>query len=759
VPALPSDRPRRPGPRTPATVIVAVTVAGALSAAALGVTGALDGRSTAASVSATSAVVQSPARSVRAAEPAAGGVQAVSEAAAGRVVAAPAASAGRCPAGRGVDLRITSDCVFTGGGVYGNVTITGARVSVADMNQTLRFKSLVVMGRGASFAAGCPRPITRQVLIVMTEKNAKANPMGMGAGVLGAHDADFCLKGARVDRRFDTVDRTYRVGARTAATKNPMGLRKGDRLLFTASTSEPGSRQVVTVTRATGRTFGFTPALRYDVLNEKVSAGGRSIVMNTEVARLSGSNLVVATARGARSHVMTMGRGTTQISGVDLRGVGADFKQYCVHLHLKGDSPHSFVEHSACERPNSRAFVMHGTNKARFEDLVSYESRGSSYLLGEGGPERGNLFKHLLAANPRPAKLGTDDFDAIGQTDNGPSGFWSAASDNVFTDLHAAGIQDGWGVRFDFARFTKNRGVLSGTPGNPSRNRAGIIDGIVAHAVGEPNPGHVCDRFICGTAVFITVKAPLKNDNPRWDKEYDSQFTFAPYAMNHVTAWKSHVGVWATRGVNITNSAVADTCRAYVLQDARLDSSLAMGLTGRGDGGNRCGDTYQGTEAYDFKTVVTNSVFANYGTRGTKGGAFGHWGSQGHDQNVHYGVNAYFNVKLVNVANVLHHPGLAGQEVARNCTARPRGSNGWVRNVGPYKDGYWAFPCAVGGTVVPRSGGMKWVPLSQRGRGGGPERAQWDRSHQHGDPFTKPALMKPLPFRTAPTTAQWAAAR
>ena len=758
MPALPSSPARRRGHRTSATVVVAVTAAAALIGGALTATGAIGGRSKGATVTTTAAVVPARAQAAEAGGPAPVAPVVAQEAAGSVAVAAPAATAGRCPAGRGVDLRITSDCVFTGGGSYGNVTITGARVSVADVNQTLQFKSLVVAGRGASFAAGCPKPITRRVVIVMTEKNAKANPMGMGAGVLGAHDAGFCLKGARVDRRFDTVDRTYRRGTRSAATKNAMNLRKGDRLLFTASTNDPASEQVVTVTGVKGKAFSFTPALRYDVLNEKVGAGGRSIVMNTEVARLSGSNLVVATARGARSHVMTMGRGATQISGVDLVGVGADFKQYCVHLHLKGDSRHSFVEHSVCERPDSRAFVMHGTNKARFEDLVSYRSRGSSFLLGEGGPERGNLFTHLLAANPRPAKLGTDDFDAIGQKDNGPSGFWSAASDNVFTDLHAAGIQDGWGVRFDFSRFTKNRGVLAGSPGNPSRNRAGIIDGIVAHAVGEPSPGHVCDRFICGTAVFISVKAPLKNDNPRWDKEFDSQFTFGKYSMNRVTAWKSHVGVWAERGVDITNSAVADTCRAYILQDARLDSSLAMGLTGRGAGGNNCGDTYQGTEAYDFKTVVTNSVFANYGTKGTKGGAFGHWGSQGHDQNVHYGVNAYFNVKLVNVANVLHHPGLAGESVARNCAARPRGSNGWVRNVGPYKDGYWAFPCAVGGTVVPRSGGMKWVPLSQRGKAGGPERAQWDRSHQHGDPFTKPALMKPLPFRTAPTTAQWAAA-
>jgi hypothetical protein len=312
---------------------------------------------------------------------------------------------------------------------------------------------------------------------------------------------------------------------------------------------------------------------------------------------------------------------------------------------------------------------MHGTNQARFEDLVSFESRGSSYLLGEGGPERGNLFKHLLAANPRSTKLGTDDFDAIGQRDNGPSGFWSAASNNTFTDLHVAGVQDGWGVRFDFDRFTKNRGILAGTPGNPSKNPAGIIDGIVAHAIAEPVPGHVCDRFICGTAVFISAKGRLKNSNKRWDGEYDSQFTFGPYAMNRVVAWKSHVGVWATRGVNLTNSAVADTCRAYVLQDARLDSSLAMGLTGRGDGGNACGDTYQGTEAYDFKTVVTNSVFANYGNNGTKGGAFGAWGSQGHDQVVHYGVNAYFNVKLVNVANRALPPGPgANREVAANCT-------------------------------------------------------------------------------------------
>ncbi len=670
------------------------------------------------------------------------------------VAAAPAAAVAvagskACPKGTGADLTIRSDCTFTRGGSYGNVRIVGARVSVADVNQTLSFKSLVAMGKRSAFLAGCPKPITKRVVLRLTETKASADPMKMGAGVLGAHDAEFCLKGARVDRRFDTVDKTYRKGSRSAATKNTMRLRKGDRLLFTASTSDPDSRQVVTVTRASGKSFSFTPALKTDVLDEKVTAGGRSIEMNTEVARLSGSNLVVETAKGARGHVMTMGKGTTQISGVDLVRVGADFKQYCVHLHLMGNSPKSYVEHSACDRPNSRAFVMHGTNQARFEDLVSFESRGSSYLLGEGGPERGNLFKHLLAANPRSTKLGTDDFDAIGQRDNGPSGFWSAASNNTFTDLHVAGVQDGWGVRFDFDRFPKNRGVLAGTPGNPSKNPAGVIDGIVAHAIAEPVPGHVCDRFICGTAVFISAKGRLKNSNKRWDGEYDSTFSFGPYAMNRVVAWKSHVGVWATRGVNITNSAVADTCRAYILQDARLDSSLAMGLTGRGDGGNACGDTYQGTEAYDFKTVVTNSVFANYGVKGTKGGAFGHWGSQGHDQNVHYGVNAYVNITLVNVANVLHHPGLAGQEVARNCTARPRGSNGWVRNVGPYRDGYWAFPCAVGGTVVPNSGGMKWVPLSQRGKAGGPEPAQWDGSHQHGDPFANPALLRPLVARTA----------
>jgi hypothetical protein len=42
-------------------------------------------------------------------------------------------------------------------------------VSVADVNQTLSFKSLVAMGKGAAFLAGCPKPITQRVVIRITE--------------------------------------------------------------------------------------------------------------------------------------------------------------------------------------------------------------------------------------------------------------------------------------------------------------------------------------------------------------------------------------------------------------------------------------------------------------------------------------------------------------------------------------------------------------------------------------------------------------
>lgn len=729
---------RRPASWLGKTVVAVVAGAG-LAAVAVGV--APLGNASDASVAATGARAAKPVPAAPAADAAAtdpvDAESAPKPAAAAPIAAEAELPAATCPAGGG-DLEITKSCVIRTSASYGNVTImNGARVFVADAGLTLKFRSLVAMGEGSAFLAGCPTALTKKLTIVMTEKDANANPHGMGAGVLGAHGGQLCLKGERRDRRFDKVARGYAAGTTTVETQRAMNLRKGDRVLFTASTNSPASAQVVTVTEGSGTTFSFTPALRTAVLGTTVTRGGRTLPMYTEVARLSGSTVVVKTATGTLGHVMGMGStATMQIAGVDLVKMGTGFGRYCAHMHLMGNQPNSYVVNSACDVPNSRAFVMHGTNSARFQDLVSWRSRGTSFLLGEGCPEKNNHFLNLLAANPRSATLGTDDFDAVGQADRGPSGFWSCASNNTFNGLYASGVDGGWGIRLDFERFTKNRGLLSSTPGNPQRYKAGVIRGLYVHSIAEPTPGHLVERFMGGTGVFISGKIA---DGVR-------DYTFGRYKVDRVVVWKANVGVWAGGEVTITRGAVGDTGRAYVLQNARVDQGMCTGLTGVGER-TRVTDP-QCTESYDFATMFTNGVMADYGWG--KLGAIGFWDAYGYDQVVFYGIPLFANVNMVNVGRVFAHKAPDGHEAKAACTAPASGLAAWLSNVeGGVPgggDGYLGFPCAVGGTQL-KDSTFKVVPVSQRAKSVHPD--LYDGNY-HDDPFRAGAYTPKLPIPPAP---------
>jgi hypothetical protein len=184
-----------------------------------------------------------------------------------------------------------------------------------------------------------------------------------------------------------------------------------------------------------------------------------------------------------------------------------------------------------------------------------------------------------------------------------------------------------------------------------------------------------------------------------------------------------------------------DTNRALVLQDARVDDGLVVCSSGVGA---QAGGIQIGTEAYDFKTMVTNSVFARCG-KGDRGGAIGFQGAYGHDQTVFYGTGLLAKVRFVDVGRTLWHPAPEGNEARGTCEWG--GMALWVRDVGTMRgDGYVGFPCARGGSYPDRSN-LKLVPVSQRGS---IRPVLFDGSQQHSDPFRKGAYAERLTPRTSP---------
>jgi hypothetical protein len=628
----------------------------------------------------------------------------------------------------GGDVHIAVSCVIDRDVTAGDVVVSGgATVSVADVDLTLSVRSLKVMG-GGRFLAGCPTPLTSRLRIRITDDGNRDAP-GMGAGVIGSMDGDFCLVGAYDGPGFSPLAGTVRAGDTSVTTKQPLRAQPGQRIALATTDRDLDHSETVTVTAvsADGRELSVEPAIRYEHLcTQKSYRGGKSITMCGDVAALD-RNIMVSPVDGAVGHMMFMGAGDVQVGGVHLDRMGYAKARYGgVHFHGKGDAPGSFMARNSCTNSGARCFVVHATNKSFMVDNVAFNTECSAILAGEDGVETDNVYRHNLALNTHPCDL--DDFDGGSA---GPSGIWSAAADQTFIDNHVAG-NIGWGFHMDTGRFDRPRGMSAGKPVAPSEAHVGTFVGFTAYSILEGPVAHRCAEFKCGAGLFIDMDGRVDGcwpDQRNEDWRCGDGTAAYPYysfgrnnTFHDVTVWNvDSAGVWGGRGFGLRNLAVADTRDGVWLADGHADDSLIVGNTGAVPDPPR---SEQCTRIYDFKTVVTDSTFANCGAA-DGGGAIDTNGSTTDAQPIYYGVSAFKNLTLDNSRPFYAHEG----EKPDRCQ-QGNGTFAWLLDDSTgYGPGHLEFACGSGaGVTGPGWNGVKVVA-------GHPLLGELhDGTRQHGDP-------------------------
>jgi len=111
--------------------------------------------------------------------------------------------------------------------------------------------------------------------------------------------------------------------------------------------------------------------------------------------------------------------------------------RYCIHFHMAGDVPTSYVRGNAVHDSFARVTTIHGVHFLTVEDNVGYRVRGHNFFV-EDGIETHNLIKHNLA-------IGSIAATNMLQTDTSVASFWITNPSNDVVDNHAAG-SDFYGI-------------------------------------------------------------------------------------------------------------------------------------------------------------------------------------------------------------------------------------------------------------------------------------------------------------------------
>jgi hypothetical protein len=163
-----------------------------------------------------------------------------------------------------------------------------------------------------------------------------------------------------------------------------------------------------------------------------------------EVALLSRNILFVGGSDATKSHgghfmIMHTPSVVQTIEGIEFVNFGQQgtLGRYPIHFHFCNDVTGSVVAKNSIRQSNQRCVVVHGTNKLRIVENVSYDTKGHCYIT-EDGIETGNEFIRNLGAQ-------TDQPEILIVTTNGnesdsePATFWITNPTNSWIGNVAAG--------------------------------------------------------------------------------------------------------------------------------------------------------------------------------------------------------------------------------------------------------------------------------------------------------------------------------
>jgi hypothetical protein len=536
------------------------------------------------------------------------------------------------------------------------MTISG-KLSFADESD-LAMSIEWIMVHGELEIGTAADPFEHKATITLTDNIKDEQLMGMG-------DRGIMLSGGTLNLHGTTTNtwtklaNTAEAGATSIEVLDAAQWKVGDEIVIASTDFDPLQAERRTIAGISGNTITFDEKLEYmhfGKITFEVDERG-------EVGLLTRNIKVQASEDAAQSyfggHIMAMVTSKMYIEGVELNRMGQhlELARYPIHWHLVGDAGEGqYVKNASIHDTFNRCVTVHGTNKLRIENNVTYNAVGHCFFM-EDGIETGNEFiKNLaiqtkchptmacvsvnLAAN---GEIGGESRQAIRQTsfsgehtllpsDNTVAAYWITNPGNSYIDNVAAGSG---AIGFWFSLPMHPQGAFLGSEDSlntwPRRTQLRAFRGNVSHSNFD---GFMIDRHINEDNTFGLASIPLLALADPDDLESEVLET----RFENLTSYKNrNGGLWGRGDMYVySNAKFADNAIGMTQAagdvgslpfSARLVDSLVVGET-ENIGNPRTPEEIaygrslpkpaipdfpiRGYEYYDYRDDVVNTTFVNF---------------------------------------------------------------------------------------------------------------------------------------------------
>jgi cell migration-inducing and hyaluronan-binding protein len=535
------------------------------------------------------------------------------------------------------------------------MTING-KLSFADKSD-LALSTEWMMVHGELEIGTAAKPFAHNATITLTDNVKDEQLMGMGDRGIMLSGGTLNLHGNRTNT-WSKLSKTAKAGSKDIEVLDAAQWRVGDEIVLASTDFNPRQAERRTITGINGNAITLNEPLQYMHFGE-ITFG---VDERGEVGVLTRNVKIQASEDAAGSyfggHIMAMVTSKMYVEGVELNRMGQhmELARYPIHWHLVGEAGKGqYIRNASIHDTYNRCVTVHGTNKVRVENNVTYNIVGHCFFL-EDGVETGNEFvKNLaiqikchptkecvpsnLAANGeitgnRQAlrRISMSAKDTLLPSDNTVAAYWITNPDNTYIDNVAAGSDQ---TGFWFSIPMHPQGAFEGSDASkatwPRRTPLRAFKGNVAHSNFD---GFMIDRHIDPDNTFGLASLPLL---PLADPA-DLESEVAETHFENLTSYKNrNGGLWGRGDLYVySNAKFADNAMGMTQAagdigslpfSSRLVDSLVVGETdnignpttpeeiayGRSLPKTSIPDfPIRGYEYYDYRDDVVNTTFVNF---------------------------------------------------------------------------------------------------------------------------------------------------
>jgi hypothetical protein len=394
---------------------------------------------------------------------------------------------GRLPAdGDTVEIPRGRSVQLAGATARLNGLWVNGNLSFADADVAITTKYIMVHGRLQAGTAA--QPYLRNASITLFGTDTTQDLLGMGTKTISVGPGGLLKLHGEQRMAWSKLSATAEPGASSIALKDDAATwRAGDRLLIVASGFDPREAEVVTVTSVSGSNVSFTPALKYRHVGLTQTYDGKTLDQRAAVGLLS-RNIVIrgaddSDAAAFGGHVMIMGGGHAQVSGVELTKMGqrGSAGRYPFHWHIAGDRAGNYLMSSSIHNSFQRAAVVHSTHNVMLDGNVVYNVPNHALVWAEDGDEYGNtLSRNVVALVRQPEeqhfafRINNAFHGNSSQGEHRSAAYWGRSyNKHVIRDNISAGVLDGFGFFFD---------TFTPAPNGGDEGGGLVFDGNIAHS-------------------------------------------------------------------------------------------------------------------------------------------------------------------------------------------------------------------------------------------------------------------------------------